>query len=94
MFVVLLKITGDKSRAGQLLDGHKRWIERGFADGVFTLVGSLQAGTGGAVLAHGISRSDLEARLNDDPFVAEGVVTPEIHEIAPSRVDERLAFLS
>lgn len=94
MFVVLLKFTGDKSRVSQLLDGHKRWIERGFADGVFTLVGSLQSGAGGAVLVHGISRSDLEAMLNEDPFVVENVVISEILEINPSRVDERLAFLS
>lgn len=94
MFVVLLKFTGDKSRAGQLMEGHKRWIERGFADGVFALVGTLQPSAGGAVLAHGISRADLETRVNEDPFVTEKLVTPEILEITPSRADERLAFLS
>jgi uncharacterized protein YciI len=94
MFVVLLKFTGDKSRAGQLMEGHKRWIERGFADGVFTLVGSLQPSAGGAVLAHGVSRSVLEALVNEDPFVIEKVVTAEILEITPSRADERLEFLS
>jgi uncharacterized protein YciI len=93
MFVVLLKFSGDKSRASQLMDGHKRWIERGFADGVFSLVGSLQPHAGGAVLAHGISLADLQARLNEDPFVAENVVSVEILDIAPSRLDERLAFL-
>ena len=94
MFVVLLKFTGDKSRAGQLMEGHKRWIERGFADGVFTLVGSLQPSAGGAVLAHGVSRSDLEERVNQDPFVIEKVVSAEILEITPSRADGRLQFLS
>ncbi len=93
MFLVLLKFTGDKSRAGQLMEGHKRWVERGFADGVFALVGSLQPSTGGAVLAHGVSRSDLEARVNEDPFVIENVVSAEILEITPSRADERLQFL-
>ena len=94
MFVVLLKFTGDKSRAGPLMEGHKRWIERGFVDGVFSLVGSLQPNAGGAVLAQGISRSDLEARINEDPFVIESVVSAEILEITPSRADERLQFLS
>lgn len=93
MFVVLLKFTGDKSRAGPLMEGHRRWIERGFADGVFALVGTLQPSAGGAVLAHGISRMDLEARVNEDPFVSEKLVTPEILDITPSRADERLAFL-
>ena len=93
MFVVLLKFTGDKSRAGQLMEGHKRWIEGGFADGVFALVGSLQPNAGGTVVAYGISRSELETRLNEDPFVVENVVSAEILEITPSRTDERLAFL-
>jgi uncharacterized protein YciI len=93
MFVVLLKFAGDRSRAAQLMEGHKRWIERGFADGVFSLVGSLQPSAGGAVLAHGISLSDLLVRLAEDPFVAEKVVSVEILDIAPSRVDDRLAFL-
>lgn len=93
MFVVLLKFTGDKSRASALMDGHKRWIDRGFADGVFSLVGGLQPNAGGAVVAHGISLAELQARIGEDPFVAENVVSVEILEITPSRVDERLAFL-
>jgi hypothetical protein len=31
--------------------------------------------------------------VNDDPFVAEKLVSAEILEIAPSRADERLNFL-
>jgi uncharacterized protein YciI len=93
MFIVLLRLTGDRGRASQLMEGHKRWIDRGFADGVFSLVGSLQPNAGGAVLAHGVSLSELRARVNEDPFVAEHVVTAEILEITPSRVDERLALL-
>lgn len=93
MFVVLLKFSGDRSRASQFMEGHKRWIDRGVADGVFALVGSLQPNAGGAILAHGTSLSELQARVNEDPFVVEQLVTPEILEITPSRVDERLAFL-
>lgn len=93
MFLVLLRFTGDRSRASQLMDGHKRWIDRGFADGIFSLVGSLQPNAGGAVLAHGISLPELQARVNEDPFVVENLVNAEILEVTPSRVDDRLAFL-
>jgi len=48
---------------------------------------------GGGLLAHGVTQDELQARLDDDPFVAEGVVTVEITELAASRADERLAFL-
>ncbi|MEW5756615.1 MAG: hypothetical protein AB1810_09960 [Pseudomonadota bacterium] len=90
MFVVLLKFSGDKGKAGQFMEGHNAWIKRGFEDGVFLLVGSLQPNLGGAILAHNTALPDLQRRVNDDPFVAEGVVNAEILEITPAKVDERL----
>ncbi len=93
MFVVLLKFSDNKARAGQLMDGHKAWIQRGLDDGIFLLVGSLQPNRGGGILAYNTTLFDLENRVNDDPFVAEKVVTAEILEIAPTKVDTRLEFL-
>ena len=93
MFVVLLRFSHHKDHAGRLMEGHKTWIKRGFDDGVFLLVGSLQPNLGGAILAHNTSLDDLRSRTNDDPFVAQGVVSPEILEITPSNADQRLTFL-
>ncbi len=92
MFIITLRFA-DKTKAQQLMDAHNAWIRQGFDDGVFLLVGGLQPGAGGAIVAHGASRAQVEARVKADPFVAEGVVTAEILEIAPGRTDERLAFL-
>ena len=93
MFVVLLKFSDNKGKAGQFMDGHKEWIQRGFDDGVFLLAGSLQPNLGGGIVAHDTSLSDLQSRVNTDPFVAENVVKAEILEIAPSKADARLDFL-
>ena len=93
MFIVLLKFADSKDRAGNHMDGHKDWIKRGFDDGVFLLVGSLQPNAGGGILAHNTSLSDLQDRVNGDPFVVENVVSAEIIEITPARADERLGFL-
>lgn len=93
MFIVLLKFA-DKSKAPAQMEGHKAWLQQGFEDGVFSLAGSLQPNLGGGILAHGLTRDALEARVAEDPFVAEGVVTAEILEITPARSDERLAFLA
>ena len=93
MFVVLLKFSDNRAQAGQFMEGHKKWIKRGFDDGVFVLVGSLQPNLGGGILAHNTSLPDLQARVNDDPFVAQNVVSAEIIEITPSKTDERLKFL-
>lgn len=93
MFVVLLRFSGNKAAAEQHMPGHKEWIDRGVADGVFLLVGSLQPGLGGAILAHATSREDLVDRVAADPFVQEDVVTAEILEISPWHADDRLKFL-
>lgn len=93
MYVVLLTFGDKKSEAGQYMQGHKDWLQRGFDDGVFLMAGSLQPNRGGAIIVHNIARSDLEARVADDPFVAANVVCAEILEVAPSRVDSRLNFL-
>lgn len=93
MFVVLLKFSDNKSKAGQFMEDHNEWLQRGFDDGVFLLSGSLQPSQGGAILAQGSSLEDLQSRVRDDPFVAEGVVAAEIMEITPSRADARLNFL-
>ena len=93
MFLVLLKFSTNKAQAGQFMAGHKDWLARGFDDGVFLLAGSLQPNLGGGILAHDTSQAELESRVNDDPFVAEDVVTAEILEIAPSSADPRLSFL-
>jgi uncharacterized protein YciI len=93
MFVVLLRFSDNKSAAGQHMQGHQEWIKRGFDDGVFLLVGSIQPSLGGAVLAHDTSLEDLQRRVDDDPFVTERVVSAEIVEIAAAKADDRLSFL-
>lgn len=93
MYIVLLKFSANKAAAGTYMDGHKAWLQQGFDDGLFVLAGSLVPGLGGAVVATGLSREDLDTRVAADPFVAEDVVVPEVLELDPARADDRLAFL-
>ncbi|MEP1931111.1 MAG: YciI family protein [Roseibium sp.] len=94
MFVVTLKFSENKSHAGALMAGHKDWIQRGFDQGLFLMVGSLQPNQGGVVFAHNTSRDTLDAFVQEDPFVAEKVVVAEVMEISPARLDDRLDFLT
>lgn len=93
MFIVLLKFSHNKGQAGQFMEGHKEWIKLGFDDGVFLLAGSLQPDLGGSIVAHNTSLQDLQSRVDNDPFVAENIVSSEVLEITPSKIDERLKFL-
>jgi uncharacterized protein YciI len=94
MYIVLLKFSDNRGEAGRFMDGHKAWIDQGFQDGVFALVGSLQPNAGGGILAHNTSLEALRTRVDEDPFVAENVVSAEILDIAPARTDARLEFLA
>jgi uncharacterized protein YciI len=93
MFIVLLRFSANPGQAGRWMDGHKAWLQRGFADGVFLLAGSLEPDAGGGIVAHRTTLPDLRDRVNADPFVAADVVKAEILEISPARADERLQFL-
>lgn len=93
MFIVLLRFSTHRDKAAALMEAHKAWIQTGFDDGHFLMTGSLMPQAGGAILAQGLSHTELEARLAADPFVREGVVSTEIIEIAPSRVAPGLEAL-
>lgn len=93
MYIVFLKFSTNRDKAGELMEAHRVWIKQGFDDGIFLVVGSLQPNLGGAILAHNATLAELGDRVRQDPFVVGGVATPEIFEISPARADERLQFL-
>jgi uncharacterized protein YciI len=93
LFVVTLRFTEQRHRAAALMDAHNAWLQRGFADGAWLLAGSLPDKAGGALLATGATHEELQRRVDEDPFVAEGVVEPQIQAITAHRADPRLSFL-
>jgi uncharacterized protein YciI len=93
VFIVFLEFASHRERASAFMAEHKAWLEQGIGDRVFLLAGSLPARASGVILAHGLTREALEGRLNLDPFVEHEVVTAEVTEVEPSRVDERVALL-
>jgi uncharacterized protein YciI len=93
MFFTFLKFAENRAAAPDFMAAHNDWIAKGFAEGVFLCVGSLQPPAGGAILANGESRAEYDARIAADPFVVQGVVTAETYEIDPKRTVAALDFL-
>lgn len=93
MFVTFLKFAENRAAAPDFMAAHNDWIARGFVDGAFLCVGSIQPAAGGAIFANGKSRADHDARIATDPFVVEGIVTAETYEIDPKRTVAALDFL-
>ena len=94
MFVTFLKFADNRAAAAEFMAAHNDWITQGFTDGVFLCVGSLQPAAGGAILAHGESRSAHDARIAADPFVVQGIVTAETYEFDPKRIVPALDFVN
>lgn len=93
VFIVLLKMSGNKERAAEYMAEHKAWLQQGFDDGVFLASGNLTGQPGGGIVANGLSEAEVRQRLGQDPFVIHGLVSVELIGITPSRTDPRLAFL-
>ncbi len=97
MFIVLLKYTGNRDKAGPFVEGHVAWLKQGIKQGAFLAAGTLDKlgdRVGGAIIAARVDRAELEARVAEDPFVAEKIVSAEILDWSPSMTDERLSFLA
>ena len=90
MFIVLFKSGANRARAGEFMDERNAWLQRGFDDGIWLPVGSLDPGPGGGLLAHNTSLTGLEAPGALDPFVAQ--VEAEVQPADVARADDRLSF--
>lgn len=93
MFIIQLKFSDNKSQAKDYMEGHKTWLQAGFERGIFVLSGSLQPNLGGGIIAHNVTRADIDRIVAEDPFVVHKVVTADIIEFSPSKSDPRLEFL-
>lgn len=93
MFITFLRFATNRAAASEFSSAHNDWITKGFSDGVFLCVGSLAHAGGGAILAHGESLEDHEARIAADPFVVQGIVAAETYEVDLKRTTDALNFL-
>ena len=75
------------------MKAHNDWIAEHVNSGNFLMVGTLEPKQGGCILANTENRETIETVIAQDPFITENIVTAEILEISPSRVNERLNFL-
>lgn len=94
MYIVLLTYTAPLEHIDRHAEAHRGWLATCYADGVFLASGPQEPRSGGAILAHGLSRAALDARLAQDPFAQAGVATYQVIKVAVRLADPRLAFLT
>ncbi len=86
MFVLTLTYTADLSEIDAALHDHAEWLDQQFGDGVFVASGRQIPRRGAVILASGVTRSDVESRLSEDPFVERELAEYTVTEFNPTRV--------
>jgi uncharacterized protein YciI len=82
MFVISLTYTAPEEVVDVHLPAHVEWMKQAVADGALLASGRKVPRTGGVIIAKAASRAEAEAFAASDPFVAEGVATFDITEVA------------
>lgn len=93
MFIIQLTYNRPLAEVDQLLDGHRQFLEKYYAAGVFLLSGRKQPRTGGVILARAESAEKLQEIIAEDPFNRQGVAEYHITEFLPTMAGEALQFL-
>jgi uncharacterized protein YciI len=84
MFLVLLTYERPLEEIDRAMRAHVAFLHEGYRAGVFLASGRQVPRRGGVILAVASSRGDLEALMQQDPFVREGLARFEVVEFKTS----------
>jgi 3-oxoadipate enol-lactonase len=84
-FVLLVTYTAPLPRIDELLEDHRAWLDRHFADGTFLVSGPQVPRVGGTILANAGTRRELEDLVTTDPLVRAGAAEYDVVEFSPTR---------
>lgn len=86
MFIVLLRYVKPIEVIEGHVQEHRDYLARHYAAGHFVASGPQVPRVGGAILAHGLSRPELDAVLAEDPFHREQVAQYQVIEFDATKV--------
>ncbi len=93
MFIVSVTYLQPLEVVDHHLPAHIGFLDDYFARGIFIASGRKVPRTGGFILAGGVSREEIAAIVEEDPFKRNGVASYEITEFAPSKTAPEFAAL-
>ncbi|WP_299770974.1 hypothetical protein [uncultured Pseudoteredinibacter sp.] len=93
IFVVVLRFAENRDLAIKYMSSHNDWITKGISEGKVLIVGGLESGNGGCIIARSSDRPSLDEFIQKDPFIENDIVSSEVIEFTPSLSSEGLNFL-
>ena len=89
MFVIELTYKADLAEIDRHMPAHMKFLKKYYASGHFLVSGRKIPRDGGIILAVGGSREEIEAIVNEDPFVERGLAGFRVIEFrASQRADD------
>ena len=85
MFVIELIYKADLAAIDAQMAAHMRFLKKHYAAGTFLVSGRKIPRDGGIILAAGKSRDEIQAIIEEDPFVARGLAEFRIIEFRASQ---------
>ncbi|VWC21326.1 YCII-related [Burkholderia seminalis] len=85
MYVIDIHYTASLERIDDALERHRAYLQPQFDKGIFIAAGPKVPREGGMILAARIDRDALDAILETDPFVTEGLATYRVTEFRITR---------
>ncbi|KVD34844.1 hypothetical protein WS89_02875 [Burkholderia sp. MSMB1072] len=85
MYVIDIHYTASLERIDDALERHRAYLQPQFDKGIFIAAGPKVPREGGMILAARIDRDALDAILETDPFVTEGLATYRVTEFRVTR---------
>lgn len=94
LYLLIVRHTAPLEVVEPLVPAHVAYLEKYHAAGVFVLSGpAVPESLGGAIIAHGRDREEIDQVTAEDPFVQAGTSSYEVVTIAPRRFDPALRDL-
>ena len=85
MYVIDIHYNTSLERIDDALERHRAYLQPLFERGIFIAAGPKVPREGGVILAARIDRGELDAILETDPFVTEGLATYRVTEFKITR---------
>jgi len=85
MFVIELTYTAPLVEIDRQMKAHVAFLNRQYASGRFVVSGRKIPRTGGIIVAIGGSKTEIEALVREDPFVARGLADFRVLEFRASQ---------
>ncbi len=83
MFLVTSTYLKSREEMEPLLPLHAEWLKKQHEEGIFIASGSVVPRSGGAIMAHALTREKLETLLASSPLAQAGAVHYRIEDTSP-----------